>query len=431
MNPIALFFLFFMGILLIALPRKYALVPFFLTTLYMTIGQGLIVFGCNFIILRMLIVIGFIRILFRRDISPIQLNSLDKVILLWSAVAIVTGFLLDTRTGSSDNLVHRSGQMFTALGIYFIFRFYITNINDIKRTITIFAIIIVPLAAAFLLERASGRNMFSIFGGVPEFTIMRYDRFRCQGPFRHPILAGTLGATMMPIFVSLLFEQGKKKLLGIISIISSIIIVVTSASSGPLLAWIGAIIALFSWPLRNKMQMVRWGILLGLITLHMIMKAPVWYLMAKISYIIGGTGWGRSVLIDYAIDHFNEWWLIGTTNTAHWDPVGVLPNEDMMDITNHYILEGVFGGLGRMLLFIAVIVFAYKLIGKSRTTLKNENFAIKYLPWALGAALFSHIVGYFSVAYFDQLIVIWYLLLAMISAIASTHDHVQEHLAAA
>ena len=261
--------------------------------------------------------------------------------------------------------------------------------------------------------------MFFIFGGVPEFTVMRYDRFRCQGPFRHPILAGTLGATMMPIFVILLFEQGKKKFIGLISIISSIIIVVTSASSGPLLAWIGAVIALFSWPLRNKMRMVRWGILLGLITLHMIMKAPVWYLIARISEITGGTGWGRSQLIDIAISHFNEWWLIGTMKTAHWDPVGVLPNEDMMDITNQYILEGVFGGLGRMLLFIAIIVFAFKLIGKARTTLKNENFAIQYLPWALGAALFAHTVGFISVAYFDQLIVMWYLLLAMISAISN------------
>jgi hypothetical protein len=408
-----------MSILLIALPRKFALVPFFLTALYMTIGQSIIVMGLNFMIFRILIIIGFIRILFRRDISPIQLNSLDKVLLLWSVVAIVTGFLLDTKTGSFDNLQNRSGQMFTALGTYFIFRFYITNINDIKRNIIILAIIIIPLAAAFLLERASGRNMFFIFGGVPEFTVMRYDRFRCQGPFRHPILAGTLGATMMPIFVILLFEQGKKKFIGLISIISSIIIVVTSASSGPLLAWIGAVIALFSWPLRNKMRMVRWGILLGLITLHMIMKAPVWYLIARISEITGGTGWGRSQLIDIAISHFNEWWLIGTMKTAHWDPVGVLPNEDMMDITNQYILEGVFGGLGRMLLFIAIIVFAFKLIGKARTTLKNENFAIQYLPWALGAALFAHTVGFISVAYFDQLIVMWYLLLAMISAISN------------
>ena len=149
------------------------------------------------------------------------------------------------------------------------------------------------------------------------------------------------------------------------------------------------------------------------------MKAPVWYLIARVSEITGGTGWGRSELIDIAISHFNEWWLIGTTNTAHWDPVGVLPNEDMMDITNQYILEGVYGGLARMLLFITMIAVGFRGIGNAMKALKDENFAIKFLPWALGAALFAHAVGFLSVAYFDQLIVMWYLLLAMISAISN------------
>jgi hypothetical protein len=419
MNPIALSFLILMGILLISLPRKYALIPIFLSALFMTLGQRIVVMGLNFMIFRILIVIGFIRIIIRRDISLIQFNRLDKIIILWGIVVIVTGFLLDINTNHFDNLQHRSGQIFSALGTYYIFRFYITNMDDIKRIIRILAIMIVPLALAFLIEKASGRNIFFIFGGVPEFTMIRYDRLRCQGPFVHPILAGTLGATLMPFFVSYWFEKDKKKFIALLAFVSSIIIMFTSASSGPLLAFISALIALCMWPLRNKMRVIRWGIFLGLITLHIIMKAPVWYLIGRISEITGGTGWGRSELIDIAISHFNEWWLIGTTKTAHWDPMGVLPNEDMMDITNQYILEGVYGGLARMLLFVTIIVTGFSGIGKAMKVLKDENFAIKFLPWALGAALFAHAVGYVSVAYFDQLIVIWYLLLAMISAISN------------
>jgi hypothetical protein len=431
MTPLALFFLILMGILLIALPRKYALVPLFISALYMTLGQRLVVMGFNFMIFRILIVIGFIRILFRRDISPIQFNSLDKIILIWSIVVIVTGFLLDINTNKFDNLQHRSGQIFSALGMYYIFRLYTVSIDDIMRVIRIFAIIMVPLAGAFLLERATGKNMFSIFGGVSEFTMIRYDRFRCQGPFAHPILAGTLGATIMPLFVSFWFKKGKQKLIGLMGIISSIIIVITSASSGPLLAWIAVLIALFMWPLRDRMRIIRWGIFLGLITLHMLMKAPVWYLIGRISEITGGTGWGRSELIDIAISHFNEWWLIGTIKTSHWDPVGILPNEDMMDITNQYILEGVYGGLARMLLFVTIIVNGFSRIGKAMKVLKDENFTIKFLPWTLGASLFAHAVGFLSVAYFDQLIVIWYLLLAMISAISNMSSTVPVKTAAA
>lgn len=431
MNPIALSFLILMSVLLIALPRKYALIPFFLSALYMTLGQRIVVMGLDFMIFRILIVIGFIRIIFRRDISPIQLNSLDKIILIWSIAAIVTGFFLDINTNKSGNLVHRSGQIFSALGTYYIFRFYITSIDDIKRIIRILAIIIAPLAVAFLVEKASGRNIFFIFGGVPEITMERYGRLRCQGPFAHPILAGTLGATFMPIFVSFWFEKGKEKFIAMLAIVSSTIIMFTSASSGPLLAYISAVIALCIWPLRNRMRFIRWGIFIGLITLHIIMKAPVWYLMGRISEITGGTGWGRSELIDISINHFNEWWLIGTTKTAHWDTVGVLPNEDMMDITNQYILEGVYGGLARMLLFITIIAVGFKYIGNATKALKNKNSAIKYLPWSLGAALFAHTVGFLSVAYFDQLVVIWWLLLAMISVLSNIPNTALEETAVA
>jgi hypothetical protein len=38
------------------------------------------------------------------------------------------------------------------------------------------------------------------------------------------------------------------------------------------------------------------------------------------------------------------------------------------------------------------------------------------LLWALGAALYATLVNFFSVSYYDQIDVIWYLLLAMISS---------------
>ena len=181
-NPLAFSFMLLSGILMITLPRKYVLVPFLLSILYMTLGQRIVLMGFNFTIFRVLLVFGFIRIIFRRDIILIKLNSLDKTIILWGIVAIITGFLLDN-PNEFDNLQHRSGQVFSTLGTYYIFRFYITSIDDIKHIIRILAVIIAPLAVAFLIEKASGRNIFSILGGVPEFTMIRNGRLRCQGPF--------------------------------------------------------------------------------------------------------------------------------------------------------------------------------------------------------------------------------------------------------
>ena len=37
--------------------------------------------------------------------------------------------------------------------------------------------------------------------------------------------------------------------------------------------------------------------------------------------------------------------------------------------------------------------------------------------WSIGVALLAHVVSYISVVYFDQIIVVWFLLLSMMSAL--------------
>jgi hypothetical protein len=44
----------------------------------------------------------------------------------------------------------------------------------------------------------------------------------------------------------------------------------------------------------------------------------------------------------------------------------------------------------------------------------------EWLLWFLGAALFSNLVAFFGVNYFDQVKMIWFVLLAMISAITAS-----------
>jgi hypothetical protein len=39
--------------------------------------------------------------------------------------------------------------------------------------------------------------------------------------------------------------------------------------------------------------------------------------------------------------------------------------------------------------------------------------------WAIGAALFANAVAFFGISYFDQTIVVWYALLAMISTVTT------------
>jgi hypothetical protein len=79
---------------------------------------------------------------------------------------------------------------------------------------------------------------------------------------------------------------------------------------------------------------------------------------------------------------------------------------------------GLSGGLLSFILFIAVLVYAFKGIGRARKRAEKYPDELR-LVWVLGAALFANTVAFFGIVYFDQAIVAWYALLAMI-AVAPT-----------
>ena len=421
-TPFSIFFAIAMGILTIILPRKIASLPLIIACTYITVSQRILIFDKDLNIFRILLLFGWIRLLVRGELTSFKFNAIDKALLAWVVASIISGALVDI-----NQFVSCLGLAFNALGSYFLFRFLIHDLDDTEMLFKILAIIIVPLSISMIIEKFTGRNFFSVFGGVPEVTMIRPGEeintlsftLRCQGPFRHPILAGTFGATLIPFFVSLWFNKNISKSIAIMGILGSSIITFTSASSGPLLAYISVIVGFMIWPLRRKMRMVRWGIVSAVIALHLYMKDPVWFIFDRIGSVMGGTGWHRSYLIDQAIRHFDEWWFVGTRYTTHWMPYILPSSPNMIDITNQYIYEGVSGGVVRLILFIIIIVVSFRAVGLSLCAMEDRPFSRRIMIWSIGISLSAHVISYLSVAYFDQMIVFWYLLLSVIAALSN------------
>jgi len=420
-NFLGLSFLFLASAFTLFLPRKYLAIPIFLTACYMTLGQQVSVYGFNFYLIRIIILVYWIRFLVRQEfvLFAFKINIIDKLFLCWIVSSIVTYTIL---YGTGNAFVNRLGMAYNAVGTYFIFRYLIHDMDDINRIINQLAVIISPLAILMLFESLTGKNPFSMLGGVPEVPIMRKDLFRCQGPFRVSHLAGTLGATLMPLFVSIWFDPKVKKLICLIGVISATIITITSVSSGPVTAYGFAVIGLFMFPFRRHMRAVRWGVALILISLALVMKAPIWYLIAKLGKLTGGDAWYRSFLIEQFFNHFNEWWLIGAQKIDHWMPTGHPFDPDKVDLTNQYIVVAVNGGLVTMLLFIGIIVYCFKAVGRAIQENDTQSFHVTVTLWSMGAALFAHVMNFFSVSYFDQIFVFLYLLLAMISSVIAPKE---------
>jgi hypothetical protein len=412
----SLVFTLCLGILLVFLPRRYALMPLFISGCYMTLGQVLLVGPLHFLIFRIILLFGWIRIIINKEIFSIKLNTIDKVLIVWVIVSSLVNLLL--RGWSSEAIISCLGTLYNTIGTYFLIRAIVRDFDDVVHAVKMLGIVIIPLAILFTVEKSTGRNLFSFFGGVSELTAIRDGRLRCQGPFRHPILAGTFGATAMPLFVGLWFQNRRNRLLAAGAVVAATIIVFASSSSGPLLAYFVGMVALICWPFRFNMRAIRWGIVLSLLLLHAVMKAPVWFLMDRMSGMLGmGSGWYRSALIDAAIRHFNEWWLIGTTYTAHWMPFALAINPNMADITNQFISEGVNGGLISLCLFIWLIVKCFKTTGEAAHHESQLSNLDQFMVWSLGCALLGHVASLLSVTYFDQIIIFWYLILAMIATL--------------
>jgi hypothetical protein len=415
LTPVVLMGLLVSVFLVCCLPRRFTICPLLATACLMPLGQAFVVFGLHFPLFRVLLLAGVLRVLLKRENIGVPIGRLDKVFLAWVLVMVVFGSLSKP---SFALLQNRLGLAYNAVCCYFFVRCVVRDLDDIVIAVRALALLSVPMAVLMLIEHQTSHNLLAVFGGVPEVTAIREGRLRCQGAFRHPILAGTLGASEFPLFLGLWLYRPQYRGVVVAGMISAVAIVLTSASSGPLLALVAGIAGWALWKFRSYMRLFRRGTLVVILALAVVMKAPVWYLLGRIDIVPGNTGWHRAYLIDQAVSHLNEWWLFGTTYTAHWGPGGqvLAADPDNMDITNHFVAQGVNGGLLGLVLFVAMVVCCFRIVGRRVKEEAAEGSAAGLLIWSLGVTLFVHCVSFISISYFDQIIVFFYWLLSGISS---------------
>ncbi len=411
MNSIGTVFFIINGGALLILPRQWAALPFLVGACYMTLGQGVTLGLFHLYFIRILIAIGLVRVIVRGERLAGRITSLDWLMVIWAAWALISSFFHKDISGV---LVNRLGLIYNACGIYFLLRVFCQSLSDVARLCRITAFLLIPLSIEMLSEQMTGHNLFSSLGGVSELSEVRNGRIRAQGPFAHSILAGTAGAVSLPLMISLWKQHRRTAIAGIVA---CCLIIVTSASSGPIMSTLFGIGALFMWYWRDRMRLIRWLAVLAYIGLDLVMEAPAYYLVARIDLTGSSTSWHRAYLIETTLKHLSEWWFAGTDYTRHWMAYGVGWSPDHIDITNHYLYMGVLGGLPLMLLFIAILAKAFSLVGQTlREANNNLSSASRLMIWVLGASLFSHATTFLSISYFDQSFVFLYLTLAAIGS---------------
>ncbi len=410
MHP-AIFVLTFVSCIVIAFMNiRYSLFFIIFLSIMTPLGQKIEIFSLNFNMFRLLILAGWAKIIFSQKLKMGKIEKTDKIIIYWVIVSFIIYMIQQFNIHA---FVNRLGFAYNAIGIYFLYRILLKRTEEIDIICNTLAIVSALVAICMINEQWTGKNLFHVFGGVEEFTAVRMGRLRSQGPFAHAINAGVFGATMLPIYYSMWRQKWGSAFLGIIGTLSACVIVITSFSSTSVVACVAGFTALLFWHLKNYMRIVRYSVLFIALVTQMIISSPIWAYIKQVDLIKGSSVYHRFVLVDNLINRVSEWFLIGSTSYIYW-------GYQTQDKANQYFLEAVSGGFLRLALFVMIIVYSFKLLGVKIQRLSDASTQKKL--WAFGSSLFANLVAFLGISYWDQMLYVWYLLLALITSICLMHD---------
>lgn len=396
-------------VLILTRPREKTITPFLLAFFTIPIGQVVLIGGVHFTALRILILAGLARMVLSGSSSggrfAGKFGAVDRATVLWTVSALI---IVSIQWMDSQALIKNLGDFLDALGGYLVVRFLISNGETIRRTVKVLAAICVIQGGCMISEQITHFNVFGVLGGIPIDVAVRDGQIRSQGVMGC-ISAGVFAGILIPLFIWLWTER-KSQLTACAGLAGAAAMAITSNSSTSLMACAGSLVGLGFWPLRKQMRAIRWGIVVTLVGLHMVMHGPVWSLIARVDLTGSSSSYHRYYLVDNLIRHFSDWWLIGYRYYNNW-------GWDMWDTCNQFVAVALTGGLLTLVFYIMIFKRSFAAIGNARKQVSGDPRQEWFL-WCLGSALFASIVAAFGINYMAQLLMLLFPLLSCVSVAA-------------
>ena len=414
--------LFIAAAAMLFVPPRWAPLPLLAGICCIPMGIGIEVGLINLQAYRLLLMVGLVRVFMRGE----RLNdfgmTVDKMICLWAAWVLLSSFSHEFAPGSGP--VYTLGIVINIALIYFFGRIWCRDVTSINVIVALMALVLMPIALEMVYEVVAGKNLFGEWIGTNPTAFMREGDVRARGPFRHPILAGTVGASCFPLMVGIWRQY---RFAAIFGIVSCLVIVVTSNSSGPLVSLFAGLAMLFAWRYRKYATRAIWWGIAGYVFIDLVSSRHGYDVIFSRADMTGSsTGHYRARIIDATIEHFSEWWLFGTDRTRHWIPKGigsVVADGRHMDITNYYIFFAVLGGMISMMLLIVIIgkclAGVIKFVNNESGQIGNEE---KFAVWCFGTSLTILALSGLSISYFDQSQVFFWLTVAALTSILGAQN---------
>jgi hypothetical protein len=404
-SPLVLLWLLIAIYLIWARPRNRAIAPFLLAFFTIPMGQVLVIGGFHFTALRILILASLGRTLRPNNGNekrfPGGFNGVDKMVVLWSILAVVALYLQFPQTQA---LVNGFGILIDTLGGYMVVRYLLPDRRALEETIGALALLSAILGICMICEQLTHINVFGLLEGGSGAATVRDGHVRA-GATLGPLFAGAFAGVLIPEFLWL-WSTRRSRLKAGIGLAGATAMVITSYSSTSWMALMGSLLGLAFWPLRKKMRWVRWGLVTSLVGLQLVMKAPVWALISRVDLTGSSSSYQRYMLVNMTILNFGKWWMIGTPSYVNW-------GWDSWDLCNQFVAVALTGGLLTLIFYIAIFKRSFGAIGNARKRVAGDRQQ-EWLLWCMGSALFATVVAHFGINYAAQLIMGFFVLIACI-----------------
>lgn len=346
-------------------------------------------------------------------------RRLDRWVVFWAIITFVIP-LFSWRIPVLKIIENRCGGLMDTFLVYLAARFCITDRKSMITAAKWIGVALVPLACLGAIESYTGWQPFTPFFQYCHWLTPdqigsinpRFGLYRAIGPSGHPISFGAVFVMILPLVYCLRHETGYWRSLSYGLSILITIGALSSMSSGPLMMVIMMIGCLALEHFKYLVKPFIVFFVLSCLLIDIISNRNFYDVIASYANPIGGSGGHRSQLIHLAIEHFNEWWMVGYGGQ---DPGwGESLGMTWTDITNYYIMAGVEYGLLGVIAICGILVVAIHTLVHLHNSV--EDPVSRSWFWALGSIIVMLTIAFNAIAFAGQAGSLFYCILGMIGS---------------
>jgi hypothetical protein len=399
------------SVLVLVLPPAHALTAFLASVIWYPSYYSAPLGTLNWTVPRIVVLALLAKALLDAEMkNAFKLSRLDKSLIAVFACETVSG--VTTAQDVAVFLQYQSGQIFDMVLPYFVVRLIMVKREYYLTLLRGILLISAPFAVLAFYQFWTAGNPFSFIRTyIPK---ERKGRFRAELTFEVSIMLGLYFASLGSACVGLLRAAVNNKWVYVVAMVLMGIGVISSDSSGPILALVLAVMFLCFYRWRHEWRLATVIVVLMCGVVEIISNRHFYDVLGDYT-LSPETAWYRSRLMQVALfdGGMSGHWLLGFgTVDPGWGPQ--IDGRGHTDIVNHFILIlSIYGLVGLMPFLWMCWETAKTLLSALRRAVTDED---RWLVWSLAAALFGMAGAFFSVSLFGPPTTTFYMLIAFSGA---------------